>query len=87
MRPARAKVTVCEWEDGRLADLDRGSGSELGGDPGPGSSSASTPEPRPRKRNPHHTPTNHRWRQVSAHAPWSKNGTTTLSLIHENVPA
>ena len=49
--PAKGKVTVCEWEDGRLQILYRGRAVSMEGDSGPTSSGRKTDGARPRPRN------------------------------------
>ena len=77
--PAKGKVTVCEWEDGRLQIRYRG--RAVAWEEIPGSVPAQAVRPREataKKPKPPTPQADHPWRQ-----PWSKPGTAPVVLIHE----
>ena len=79
--PAKGRVTVCEWEDGRLQIRYRDRAVSWEEIPGPGPAQAVTPRETTAKKPKPPTPrADHPWRQVRV---WSKLGTPPVSLIHE----
>jgi hypothetical protein len=81
---AKGKVTVCEWEDGRLQIRYRGRAVSWGEIPGPVPAQAATPEATAQKQKPPTPKADHPWRQAyRTLRPWSNPGTPPVSLIHE----
>ena len=85
--PAKGKVTLCEWEDGRLQIRYRGRvvvvvWEEI---PGPVPVPGVRPrEARAKKQKPPTPQADHPWRQrYREMRPWSKPETPPLSLVHE----
>jgi hypothetical protein len=80
--PAKSKVTVCEWEDGRLQIRYRGrvvSWEEI-----PGPAQAAALEATAQKQKPPTPKADHPWRRdYRKMRPWSKPGTPPMSLMHE----
>jgi len=83
--PAKGKVTVCEWEDGRLQIRYRGRGVVWEEIPGPVPVQVVRPrEATAKKQKPPTPQVDHPWRQdYRKMRPWSKPGTLPGSLIHE----
>jgi hypothetical protein len=82
--PAKGKVTVCEWEDGRLQIRYRGRAvvwEEIAG-PVP-AQAVKREEVTAKKQKPRTPQADHPWRQdYRKMRPWSKPGTPSVSLIH-----
>jgi hypothetical protein len=82
--PAKGKVTVCEWEDGRLQIRYRDRAVSWEEIPGPVPAQAERPnEAKAKKLKPPTPSANHPWRQYRKMRPWIKPGTPPVSLIHE----
>ena len=84
--PAKGKVTVCEWEDGRLQIRYRGRAVAWEEIPGPVPvPAARSLEAKAKKQKPLTPKADHPWRQdYRKMRPWSKPGTPApVSLIHE----
>src|ERR1700694_1068265 len=83
--PAKGKVTVCEWEDGRLQIRYRGRGVVWEEIPGPVPVQVVRPrEATAKKQKPPTPQVDPPWRQdYRKMRPWSKPGTLPGSLIHE----
>ena len=83
--PAKSKVTVCEWADGRLQIRYRGRAVVWEEIPGPVPVQAVRPREATAKRQKPPTPkADHPWRQDDRKMrPWSKPGAPPVSLIHE----
>ena len=83
--PAKGKVTVCEWEDGRLQIHYRGRAVVWEEIPGPVPVQAVRPrEATAKKQKPPTPKADHPWRQdYRKMRPWSKPGTSPVSWIHE----
>jgi hypothetical protein len=83
--PAKGKVTVCEWEDGRLQIRYRGRAVVWEEIPGPVPVQAVRPrEATAKKQKPPTPKADHPWRQgYREMRPWSKPETPSVSLIHE----
>jgi len=83
--PAKGKVTVCEWEDGRLQIRYRDRAVSWEEIPGPVPAQAVTPgEAKSKKPKPPKPRANHPWRQeYRKMRAWIKPGTPPVSLIHE----
>jgi len=81
--PAKGKVTVCEWEDGRLQIRYRGRAVSWEEIPGPVPGEAvRTSEAKAQKQKPPTPKADHPWRQeYRKMRPWSKPG--QVPLIHE----
>ena len=78
--PAKGKVTVCEWEDGRLRIYYRGRAVAWEEIPGPVSAEAESPrEAKAKKPKPPTPKADHPWRQeYRKMRPWSKPGQVPL---------
>jgi hypothetical protein len=83
--PAKGKVTVCEWEDGRLQIRYRARAVVWKEIPGPVPAQAVKPkEATAKKPKPLTTRADHPWRQdYRKMRPWGKPGSPPVSLIHE----
>jgi len=83
--PAKGKVTVCEWEDGRLQIRYRGRAVVWEEIPGPVPVQAVRPrEATAKKQKPPTPKADHPWRHdYGKMRPWSKPGTPSVSLIQE----
>jgi hypothetical protein len=84
--PAKGKVTVCEWEDGRLQIRYRGRAVAWNEIPGRVAvPAARSLQAKAKKQKPPTPKADHPWRQeYRKMRPWSKPGTPTpVSLIHE----
>src|SRR6266436_6061216 len=83
--PAKSKVTVCEWEDGRLQIRYRGRAVVWEEIPGPVPVQAVRPREATAKKQKPPTPrADHPWRQdYRKMRPWCKPETSPVSLIHE----
>ena len=83
--PAKGKVTVCEWEDGRLQIRYRDRAVSWEEIPGPVPAQAERPnEAKAKKTKPPTPSADHPWRQgYRKLRPWIKPGTPPVSLIHE----
>ena len=86
-RRPKGKVTVCEWEDGRLQIRYRDRAVSWEEIPGPVPAQAVRPrEAKAKKQKPLTPKADHPWRQAyrKMQRPWSKPGTAApVSLIHE----
>jgi hypothetical protein len=77
--PAKGKVTVCEWEDGRLQICYRGRAVAWEEIPGPVPAEAvRTREAKAKKQKPPTPKADHPWRQDYRKMPWSKPGQVPL---------
>jgi len=83
--PAKGKVTVCEWEDGRLQIRYRSRAVVWEEIPGPVPVQAVRPrEPTAKKQKPPTPKVDHPWRQgYREMRPWCKPETSPVSLLHE----
>ena len=83
--PAKSKVTVCEWEDGRLQIRYRSRAVVWEEIPGPVPVQAVRPREATAKKQKPPTPrADHPWRQdYRKMRPWCKPETSPVSLIHE----
>ena len=81
--PAKGKVTVCEWEDGRLQICYRGRAVAWEEIPGPvPAEAARTREAKAKKQKPPTPKADHPWRQdYRKMRPWSKPG--QMALLQE----
>jgi hypothetical protein len=79
--PAKGKVTVCEWEDGRLQIRYRDRAVSWEEIPGPVPAQAATPEATAQKQKPPTPKADHPWRQGLSHAAPVEQSRNTARVV------